>query len=43
MKKKVSENKILLYGEALRCETIKNNKKCCFTLCQAYKSTIILN
>ena len=39
---KVSENKVL-YCEALRCETIKNNKKSCFPLCQTNKPTIILN
>ena len=40
---KVNENKGVSYYKALRCETIKLNKKSCFLLCQTYKPTIIPN
>ena len=34
-------NEVLSDCEALGWETIKNNKKSCFPLCQTYKPTII--
>ena len=39
---KVNENKAL-YCKALRCETNQKQQKNCFSLCQTYKPTIILN